>query len=244
MAASVRGPYSDYAAPPVYVSPAPPRRGVQFSRTELFQLGVAILGLSAAFTIVILNPFYGGTDYLSLFSSDAVGLAFFFLVALMSVGTGVGLHEIMHKITAERYGHWAEFRYSLRGLLFTFVLAFVGFLFGAPGATYISGYVTPEQNAKISAAGPLTNITLGVVFGVPAFLLYPMAYVGTLDGYLFLLFQFGASINLILAAFNMIPVMPLDGAKVWAWNKGLWIAILAMALVILGIGVYGRFLFF
>lgn len=239
----MRGPSSDYAAPPIYVSPAPVRRGVQFSRTELFQLSVAILGLSAAFTIVILNPLYGGSGYLALFPNDVVGLAYFFFVALVSVGTGVGLHEIMHKITAERYGHWAEFRYSLRGLLFTFVLAFVGFLFGAPGATYISGYVTPEQNGKISAAGPLTNITLGIVFGIPAFLLFPMAYVGTLDGYLFLLFEFGASINLILAAFNMIPVMPLDGAKVWAWNKGLWLAILVVALGILAIGAYGQFLF-
>ncbi len=239
----MRGPYSDYAAPPIYVTPAPVRRGIQFSRTELFQLGVAILGLSAAFTIVILNPLYGGTGYLSLFPSDLVGLAFIFFVALVSVGSGVGLHEIMHKITAERYGHWAEFRYSLRGLLFTFVLAFVGFLFGAPGATYISGGVTPEQNGKISAAGPLTNITLGIVFAVPAFLLFPTAFIGTLDGYLFLLFQFAASINLILAAFNMIPVMPLDGAKVWHWNKATWVAILIVALGILGFGAYLNVLF-
>lgn len=234
----MRGPYSDYAAPPIYVAPAPVRRGIRFSRTELFQLGVAILGLSVAFTIVILNPLYGGTAYLSLFSSDLLGIAYFFVVALVSVGSGVGLHEIMHKITAERYGHWAEFRYSVRGLLMTFVLAFVGFMFGAPGATYISGGVTPEQNGKISAAGPLTNIVLGLVFAIPAFLLFPTAYVGTLDGYLFLLVEFAASINLILAAFNMIPVMPLDGAKVWRWNKGLWVAILVAALGILGFGAY------
>ncbi len=239
----MRGPYSDYAAPPIYVTPLPPRRGVQFSGIELRQLTIAILGLSAAFTIVILNPLYGGTSYLDYFSAPAAGVGFFFFVALVSVATGVGLHEIMHKVTANRYGHWAEFRYSPRGLLMTFFFAIVGFLFGAPGATYISGAVTLDQNGKISAAGPGTNIVLGILFAAPAFVLAPTAYVGTLNGYLFLLFEFAASINLILAAFNMLPVMPLDGAKVWQWNKALWVLILVVALGILGYGAYRGFLF-
>lgn len=239
----MRGPYSDYAAPPIYISPMPPRRGVQFSGTELRQLAIAILGLSAAFTIVILNPIYGGTANLLYFSSDAVGVAYFFFVALVSVASGVGLHEIMHKVTAERYGHWAEFRYSPRGLLMTFVFAMVGFLFGAPGATYISGAVTPDQNGKISAAGPGTNIVLGILFFVPTVLLFPTANVGTWQGYAFLLFQYAASINLILAGFNMIPVMPLDGAKVWRWNKGAWVGILALVALILGVGAFLGYLF-
>ena len=239
----MRPPYSDYAAPPIYISPAPPRRGVQFSRTELTQLGIAILALSAAFTIVILNPFYGGTAYLSYFSSALAGIAFFFAVALVSVGSGVGLHEIMHKVTAERYGHWAEFRYSPQGLLMTFVLAFLGFLFGAPGATYISGAVTPEQNGRISAAGPVTNIVLGAIFFVPTIVLSPIAYIGTVAGDAFLLFRFAASINLILAGFNMIPVMPLDGAKVWHWNKAAWVGILAVVAAVLGTGAYLGYLF-
>ncbi len=167
-----------------------------------------------------------------------MGVGYFFFVALVSVSTGVGLHEIMHKVTAQRYGHWAEFRYSPRGLLMTFFFAIVGFIFGAPGATYIAGAVTPDQNGKISAAGPATNIVLGILFGIPAFLLYPGAYTGTFANYLlFLLFQYAASINLILAGFNLIPVMPLDGAKVWHWNKGLWVTILAVTLLILGVGV-------
>ncbi len=240
----MRGPYSDYAAPPVYVYSQPEPRGVRFSGIELRQLGIAILALSAAFTIVILNPLYGGTAYLTYFSSDAVGIAYFFLVSLVAVASGVGLHEVMHKITANRYGHWAEFRYSLRGLAMTFVFAIVGFLFGAPGATYISGAVTPSQNGKISAAGPGTNIALGSLFFLATVALYPTAYVGTLDGYAFLLFQYAASINLILAVFNMIPVMPLDGAKVWYWNKGLWVGILGLAIAILAAGVLTGYLFY
>ena len=32
----------------------------------------------------------------------------------------------------------------------------------------------------------------------------------------------GFEVNLFLATFNMLPVMPLDGAKVFRWNKLLW----------------------
>lgn len=240
----MRGPYSDYAAPPIYVTPAPVRRGVQFSRTELFQLGVAILGLTTAFTIVLVNPINpaGGLDLFP--GNPAADLGFNFLAALLSVGLGVGLHEIMHKIVAERYGHWAEFRYSIRGLLVAFFFAFVGFIFGAPGATYIAGPVTPEQNSRISAAGPLTNVVVGLGFLGLDIVVAPNAYLGTASGDLFILAEIVASVNLILAAFNMIPIMPLDGAKVWHWNKGHWAAIVILALGILAVGVWQGYLFF
>jgi hypothetical protein len=37
----------------------------------------------------------------------------------------------------------------------------------------------------------------------------------------------------------MIPIMPLDGAKVWAWNKGVYggMAIAAVVLILLNFGL-------
>ncbi len=239
----MRPPYSEYAAPPIYVYPEPPRRGVHFSPTEIRQLSVAILALAAAFTVVILNPLYGGTTYLEVFSNPALGVGYFFLVAVVAVASGVGLHEIMHKVTANRYGHWAEFRYSRQGLLMAFLFAFLGFIFGAPGATYIAGTVTPSQNGKISAAGPATNIALGLGFFALVLVVAPFAETVFLGFLAYVLFQYAASVNLILAGFNMIPVMPLDGAKVWAWNKAAWVGILAVVLLILVGGWYLGYLF-
>jgi len=221
----MRGPYSDYAAPPIYVYPAGPKPGVHFSRKELTQLAVAVLALSAAFTIL-----YVRVDSRAFAASPGLFLAIFFPASLLAVGTGVGLHEVMHKVVAQRYGHWAEFRYNPQGLVFAIILAAaVGFLYGAPGATWITGAVTREQNGRISAAGPATNIAIAAVLTVLFLVLEPRASAFGGAILVFYLLQV-AYVNAFLAGFNMLPIMPLDGAKVWAWNKGVYAALAAVAV--------------
>ena len=232
----MRGPYSDYAAPPVYVYPDRPKPGVHFSRTELFQLGVAVLALSAAFTIL-----YVRSDLLHFGQNPAFFLAIYFPASLLAVGTGVGLHEIMHKVVAQRYGLWAEFRYNPRGLVFAFIFAAaIGFLYGAPGATWISGAVTKEQNGRISAAGPVTNLVIAAVLFAGFIAMMPRA--SSFGGALVVLYLIqAASVNAFLAGFNMIPVMPLDGAKVWAWNKAAYLGIVAIAIALIFVTVFRQY---
>jgi len=224
----MRGPYSEYAAPPIHVYPDRPKPGVHFSRTELGQLGVAILALSAAFTVL-----YVRSNLVEFARSPAFFLAIFFPASLLAVGTGVGLHEIMHKVVAQRYGLWAEFRYNLRGLAFAFIFAAaIGFLYGAPGATWISGAVTKEQNGRISAAGPVSNLVISALLFGGFLAMMPRA--SSFGGALVVIYLLqAASVNAFLAGFNMIPVMPLDGAKVWAWNKAAYLGIVAIALVLI-----------
>jgi len=223
----MRGPYSDYAAPPIRVYPDRPKPGIRFSRTELFQLAAAILALSGAFTVLFIRYDFG-----SFLARPGLFLAIYFPTSLLAVGTGVGLHEIMHKAVAQRYGLWAEFRYNPQGLVLAFVFAFVGFIFGAPGATWISGMVTPEQNGRISAAGPATNLVIGAAFVGLLYALGPLPL--TLGSFaLVTIVSQVAIVNVVLAGFNMLPLMPLDGAKIWAWNKGVYGVIAAIAVVLI-----------
>jgi len=235
----MRGPYSQYAAPPVYVYPDRPKPGIRFSRTELVQLAVAILALSGALTVLYVTS-YARAGFLVV--SSPTFILIMFGTSLLSVGTGIGLHEIMHKAVAQRYGHWAEFRYYPMGLVLAYVFAFLGFIYGAPGATYISGPVTREQDGRISAAGPGTNIVLGA-----AFLGAEVALLGTSPSaaieILALVVQQAAFINIVLAGFNMLPVMPLDGAKVWRWNKGVFFGIIALVVAIFAAAVVGGLLY-
>ncbi len=232
----MRGPYSDYAPPPIYITKdrSGPRPGVRFSRTELFQLLVAILALSAALTLANVSASRGliGVGQLGL----VIGL--WFVSALVAVSTGVGLHEISHKIVAQRFGHWAEFRYSLRGLAMAFVFAFFGFLIGAPGATMVAGYATPEQNGKISAAGPGSNLVIGTGFMLAAAAIVRTASVTNVVAFLITtILVFAWYMNVILAGFNMIPILPFDGAKVWVWNKGVYVGIVVLVILLYLAGV-------
>jgi Zn-dependent protease len=47
----------------------------------------------------------------------------------------------------------------------------------------------------------------------------------------------GFEVNFFLAGFNMLPIMPLDGAKVWRWNKLLW-AIIEVPLGLLVLSLF------
>jgi Zn-dependent protease len=80
---------------------------------------------------------------------------------------------------------------------------------------FISGSVSERRNGKISLVGPLTNVALGTGFLVALMLADSR------------LFYEGARFNAWIAIFNLIPFMGLDGSKIFAWNKLVWILALA-----------------
>ncbi len=196
-----------------------------FSQKEVRDILIAWAALALAFTIA----YSGGV----LAGSSVIGhnLPTLFVISFVAVGSGFVLHELMHKFTAERYGYWAEFRMWVMGIVLALVTSTLGFIFAAPGATYIQGNnVTPRQNGIISLAGPATNIVIAALFLV-------VASVGT--GIVYDIGAIGFPVNIFLALFNLLPIMPLDGAKVWRWNKLYWAGVFAplalLFLVIAGI---------
>ena len=60
-------------------------------------------------------------------------------VALLTAGLGFLLHELAHKLVAQKYGLNAEFIADYQMLALAFFGSFAGFIFAAPGAVYTRG---------------------------------------------------------------------------------------------------------
>lgn len=97
---------------------------------------------------------------------------------------------------------------------------------------YGSG-VTREQNGKISAAGPLTNLVLCIPFAVLLFASTVLGPAASSGGLLTMVGVVGLQVNAMIAAFNMLPVSVLDGKKVLAWNPALFAILIVAAFGIL-----------
>jgi Zn-dependent protease len=182
------------------------------SITEVKHITVAALLIVAiGFSIGLYGNYFGGFTF--TWTWDL--MAAFAIIMTASVL----VHEMAHKIMAQRKGFWAEFRLTTWGVLLTFVSIFLPFRMIAPGAMMIAGSPDGDDIVKISLAGPATNIVLSAgILGV-AFAVFPSAFASMLF--------FAAYINAFLAVFNLIPFGILDGYKIFSWNKAVW----AMAFV-------------
>ncbi|MFB6295940.1 MAG: metalloprotease [Halobacteriales archaeon] len=202
--------------------------GFRFTRRELRDLFLAWLALGVAFAL-----FLDRRALLAAVRSPGTEAAVVVLTslarALITVGIGFLLHELAHKAVAVRFDQIAEFRADYNMLGLAIVAGFAGFLYAAPGAVYHQGRITDRENGLIAIAGPLTNVALAAVF-------FPLT---ALPGFLGSVGTLGVLVNVLLAAFNMIPFGPLDGRKVLAWSTLVYVAV---AVPTVGIAVWLLFL--
>lgn len=184
---------------------------------ELKDLVVSALLLALAFGIA----FSGGFRAI-LEPGRLIGM---FLLALVGVSAGFVLHELGHRFVARRFGCFAEYRMWTAGLILAIMCSLFGFVFAAPGAVMVHPgadllgrpHLTKQRFGVISIAGPSMNICLAVIF-ILLNTLYPS-----------LVFSLGARINTWLALFNLIPFGPLDGGKIFSWNKKAWLLVVIVA---------------
>ena len=167
---------------------------IKFSKLEILHLSIATI-LVTAVGLSLNNYRYISWEFLIIFVSA-------FLV-----------HELAHKLLAQFYGSWAEFRTNSYGLLVTAFSAipFIPFKFIAPGAVVID-LSDRSKFGRVAFIGPLTNLIMGFIFFI-------LSYQYPLIGYLYI----GALFNSWIALFNLLPFGNLDGQKIFSWNKIVWI---------------------
>lgn len=116
------------------------------------------------------------------------------------------LHELSHSIIARKHG------IPMRGITL--------FIFG--GVAQMSDEPpSAKSEFRMAIAGPIASIIIGVVlYGID------LVTEGIASIPFHGIIRYLAFINLILAAFNLVPAFPLDGGRVlrsalWGWKKNL-----------------------
>ena len=158
----------------------------------------------------------------------------FGLVSLVILIFSAILHEIAHGYVAERFGdptarlagrltlNPKKHIDPIMSILLPIVLMFSGspVIFGAAKPVPIDPFNLKEGRkdiALVALSGPLTNIILAVlatiVFHVLNLVLPATNITLSIVHWLFLTI---AHLNLLLAIFNLLPIPPLDGSKVFS----------------------------
>jgi Zn-dependent protease len=153
-----------------------------------------------------------------------ITILFFIAILIMSVV----IHEISHGFAAEYLGDPTARlagRLTLNpiphldpiGSILVPAIGFMtlGFGFGWARPVPYNPYNLKDQRwgpAIVALAGPLSNVLIALIFGIlirmREALSLPSEFVGISAFIVFL--------NLLLAVFNMIPIPPLDGSKVFS----------------------------
>jgi Zn-dependent protease len=140
-------------------------------------------------------------------------------VALLAAVT---VHEYAHAYVADRLGDptpRAAGRLTLNplahlDLVGTLLILLVGFGWAKPVPITPTNFRNWRRDTVIvAAAGPLANVTLLFVLGIPFKLGLLHAYAieaGAISAVLLTMMR----INAMLAVFNLIPIPPLDGSKI------------------------------
>jgi len=184
---------------PVQDSPQPRRRpGLTIGRV----FGVPVhVNLSMVLLAVLVTVMYGEFVRRQLDLSQLTGYAigFGFVVCLLG---SVLLHELGHALTARHYG------IGVRGITLELLGGYTEMDRDAP---------SPRVDLLVSLAGPAVSAVLGVAAVVATLALPDQTLVNQLA------FQLAVS-NVIVAVFNILPGLPLDGgralrAAVWALSR-------------------------
>jgi len=202
------------------------------STDELRDLIVSILVLGFVFTLAL---FSGGNPIRYVLDPSFLP---HFLIATALAGVSLLAKELAQKATTRALEAHATYELWSPGIVISLLSSLLGVAFTAVSGVTIASESTErygrwqvnlsvQQLGIIGAIGPLMCLSLGMAF-LMLRTLSPMVLGESL-------FVVAAEINAYLALFSMVPLRPVDGAKVLRWNMAIWAFTVLMCLAVMGL---------
>lgn len=142
--------------------------------------------------------------------------------------TAFPVHECAHAWAAEKMGDDTARNagritlnpikhLSLWGTLF---MIFLGFGWANPVPVNPGNFKNPKKGMALTAlAGPVSNLIMAFIATILFRVLYAVYYASaaemTVVYYLLIIFQYMIILNIGLAVFNLLPIPPLDGSRIF-----------------------------
>lgn len=180
------------------------------------------------------------------------GIIIYAIAVILSMGVHESAHALvaywMHDSTARRMGRVSLNPFAHIDWMGFLCFLLFGFGWAQPVAIDPRNFRDPKLGSAISAlAGPLSNFLLSFVF---IFIFYLLQILGVpsggIGGYLYSLLSQTAILSAGFGVFNLLPIPPLDGAKVFfsflpdrdyfrVNNPPAWVTMVLMLLVVSGL---------
>jgi len=150
--------------------------------------------------------------------SDPTSLVGFLLAIII----GLTVHEFAHAWAAYRLGDYTA-KYAGRlnlnpakhfDFMGTIFLLLAGFGWGKPVPVNPNALKGRFDEFKVAIAGPLSNIIIAFIFFIPYLYFKNILGIDAYHNMFVKIIEIIIAINLLLAAFNIIPIPPLDGSKI------------------------------
>ncbi len=161
-----------------------------------------------------------------LLSGNMINIVVSFFSLLIVLFIAFPIHESSHALVAKWLGDPTgeeQGRISLNPLVHLDILGTIGLmLFGIGWAKPVP--VNPRRARKVSqktamaltaAAGPVSNVLIALVFMIITKIVLIAAPVSTTTHYVAVALDMVTSINLYLGVFNLLPIPPFDGSRLF-----------------------------
>lgn len=149
--------------------------------------------------------------------------------SLIGIVSAFLIHELAHRLIAAKGGFRSRFVISPPWLLVTIISGFLPIKIIAPGYVEVGAFspVTPLSFKWLLysvAGGPASNIVLAIITLPLAKIVPGLLAVSTINAY--------------VAFFNLLPIPPLDGSKIFSTTKSLWALLFIISAALLAISYW------